>query len=445
VISPQDINGVVIIAGFFALILLLAEIWTRLLNPKPEVTRKFVHLFGGMVCLTFPFLIESILVVLILAVTMSALFTCASIYGFLPCLHRVKRKSLGSEYYPLAIFIVFCMSFGKPWLYVVSILVLAVSDAFAALIGSRYGQIHYEVEDKTKSLEGSAVFALTAFPAIYLPMLLMTDLPGTTCFFSALLVAGLVTGFEAIALSGTDNIFVPVAVCAILARISTKELDEIIFQNISFWLLAIAVFMMSRMSKNFNTGGTIAFLLFTYGAWSLGNVIWGIPVFLAFAVYTLIRKIPVANDAGLILKVRVVSRALLVPLLILIIANVSMRQVDFYAPFLVSCSLILAFTIQNRFSGNYKPLAVLVFSIPAVCVTIPLIVWFLLEDVPISGLLWVWFVIAVGSCFKAALSDWRPVDNIQQLWKASHMIISLAAAALIYILQLIHWASPWVH
>ena len=60
------------------------------------------------------------------------------------------RKSRGAEYYPLSVFLVFVMTPGRPWLYLAAVLVLAVGDAFAALIGSRYGVIRYEVEDETQ-------------------------------------------------------------------------------------------------------------------------------------------------------------------------------------------------------------------------------------------------------------------------------------------------------
>ena len=43
------------------------------------------------------------------------------------------------------------------------VLVLAVADAAAALVGGRYGRIRYEVEDQCKSLEGSLVFAAVTF------------------------------------------------------------------------------------------------------------------------------------------------------------------------------------------------------------------------------------------------------------------------------------------
>ena len=137
-----------------------------------------------------------------MAATLAAVFALAARTDLLPSLHDVERKSRGVEYYPLAVALTFFLTQGRPWLYLAALLVLAIGDASAALVGSRYGRIRYEVEQSEKSLEGSAVFLLVAFLAIHLPMLLMTDLPRPICVLAALLVAILVTGFEAISLEG---------------------------------------------------------------------------------------------------------------------------------------------------------------------------------------------------------------------------------------------------
>ena len=110
----------------------------------------------------------------------------------------MARRTRGSEYYPLSVCLLFFLTQEQPWLYVASMLVLAVADAGAALIGMRYGRIRYGVEQETKSLEGSLAFMAIAFAAILIPMTVMTDLPLAVCLGSALLVALLVTGFEAV-------------------------------------------------------------------------------------------------------------------------------------------------------------------------------------------------------------------------------------------------------
>ena len=124
---------------------------------------------------------------------------------------------------------------------------------------------------------------MIAFLAIHLPTLLLTDLPRPVCVLAALLVAALVTGFEAISLEGADNLFVPLAVVVILGKITTKPLSEVVFQNLSLLAICLAVGLVVWRFRSFNVGGAITFILFAYGTWSLGSWVWALPVFVGFA------------------------------------------------------------------------------------------------------------------------------------------------------------------
>jgi dolichol kinase len=325
----------------------IAELWRRLGTPKPEWTRKLVHLGGGIACLFFPFLVKSPWVVLAMSLPLTILFVAGGKLGFLKSLHGVARRSRGAEYYPLSVFLTFLMTQGKPWLYLSAVLVLAVGDAFAALIGSRYGVIRYEVEDEKKSLEGSLVFLVIAFLAIHLPTLLLTDLPRPVCVLAALLVAALVTGFEAISLEGADNLFVPFAVVVILNKITTKPLEEVVFQNLSLLAICVGVGLAVWRSRTLNVGGAITFILFAYGTWSLGSWVWTLPVFVGFGVYLVAwaRFAPPGHATGI--KVRTVVRALLPPFTMLILSNSLRSDQVFFNPYLAASAAVLAFSLDT--------------------------------------------------------------------------------------------------
>jgi phytol kinase len=216
----KDILGAAILCLLFLFIIIAAELWQRSGNPHPEWTRKFVHLCGGLVCIFFPFFIASPWIVLFMTLIFSGIFAWASHTTFLKSLTAVDRKTRGSEYYPLAVFVVFLFAHNTYWLYLSALLTLAIADAFAALVGSHYGRIKFEVENSMKSLEGSLTFLIIAFLSMHLPMLLLSDLPRATSVLAALLVAILLTGFEFIALKGSDNLFVPIGSVWILSKIT---------------------------------------------------------------------------------------------------------------------------------------------------------------------------------------------------------------------------------
>jgi len=426
--------------------LAIAELWRRFGNPKPEHTRKLVHLGGGVACLFFPFLVQSPWVVLALALPLTLLFVAGSRFGFLKSLHGVARRSRGAEYYPLSVFLVFLMTQGRPWLYLSAVLVLAVGDAFAALIGSRYGVVRYEVEDENKSLEGSLVFLVIAFLAIHLPTLLLTDLPRPVCVLAALLVAALVTGFEAISLEGADNLFIPLAVVVILGKITTKPLSEVIFQNLSLLAICLAIGLAVWRFRSFNVGGAIAFILFAYGTWSLGSWIWTLPVLLGFAVYLAawLRFAPPGHGSGL--KVRIIARALLPPFTMLLLANSLRRDETFFAPYLAASAAVLAFSfgtgvfrVERRRRWVLGALGI-AFLGTALAVLGP---WIATGHAPLSTLAAILAITVVVTLINTAIELRHPELPRSRDWTAWRFLLSFLAAGAVLGLQALGIVQAW--
>lgn len=448
-IYPGDLRGAAILSAVFLSLIVLAELWRRFGNPDAEWTRKLVHLGGGVTCLLFPFLIRSPWVVLAMALPLTLLFVAGAKLGFLKSLHGVKRRSRGAEYYPLAVFLVFVLTLGRPWLYLSAVLVLAVADAFAALIGSQYGRVRYEVETETKSLEGSLVFLVLAFLAIHLPTLLLTDLPRPVCVLAALLVAALVTGFEAISLEGADNLFVPLAVVLILAKITSKPLAEIVFQNLSLLVICLLVALVVWRSHSLNVGGAITFILFTYGAWSLGNWRWSLPAFLGFGLYVLLWSLfaPAGHASGI--KVRLIVRTVLPAFAMLAIANGLDRGETFYGPYLAALAAALAFALDTgvfrleRRHGREWILAALGLGALAVLVTtLPL--WFLQPRYEPATLIALLVVGMTLSLVNGALELRDPDLPRSRDWTAWRFLLSFVAAGIVLGLQALGMVPLWV-
>ncbi|MCH6556379.1 MAG: hypothetical protein IH797_07230 [Chloroflexi bacterium] len=151
-----------------------------------------------------------------------------------------------------------------------------------------------------------------------------------------LLVAVLVTGFEAISLKGVDNLFVPLAVVFILSRITTKSLPEIVFQNLSLALIILGTALLISRIPRFNVGSTIVFILYAYGNWSLGSWHWALPVFAGLTCYVLLWALTASPDRTPRIKVRVLARALFGPFLILAFANGTGQYTTLFGPYLAA-------------------------------------------------------------------------------------------------------------
>jgi len=446
--AAGDLRGAALLSAVFLALLAVAELWRRLGDAPPEWSRKLVHLAGGVTCLAFPFLVRSPLVVLLMATALTAVFALGGRWGVLQSLHSIDRPSRGAEYYPLAVFLVFLAARDRPWLYVSAVLVLAVADAFAALVGSRYGVVRYEVEDEQKSLEGSLVFLVIAFLAIHLPVLLMTDLPRGLTVLAALLVAVLVTGFEAISLRGADNLFVPLAVVVILAKITSKPFSEVVFQNLSLAAICLALGLAVRRSRSFNAGGAIAFILFAYGAWSLGSWHWALPVFAGFVAFALawMRQSPERRLVGV--RTRTVARALLVPFSVLALANGLGRGAELFGPYLAACGAVLAQAapapeVVQGLRGPVRSaargmgaglLAWAVTALPA---------WVVQPGVAWAAPAAVGAVVAVAAVVGCLL-DRRDREGARDRgWTARRFLLAAAAAAALWAVQAAGVTPPW--
>jgi phytol kinase len=424
-------TGALLIILSFGALLATAELWSRLGSPKPEWTRKLVHLGGGLIGLALPWLIESPLVVFVLTASLSALFLAGEKTKLLRSLHGVERKSRGSEYYPLAICLVFALAADRPGFYVSAVLVLAMADAFAALIGGRYGVLRYEVEDEFKSIEGSVVFFFVAFLSVHLPLLLMTDLSRATCVLSALLVAMLVTVFEAISLHGTDNLFVPIAVVFVLQKITTKPIAHIAMQNVAFVCIVALVLLLVWKIEWFNAGGALAVTLFVFAAWSLGpRFRWVIPVFIGLFCLALVRVFVLKRGERRRLKVRAVTRALIVPFLFLLAANMTLQFDLFYGPYLAACAAVFAFV---AWTGGRAVSAFVTGAAAAMIVVLPMT---LLYGTTVGAAALLIAIVALMSVANARFGDPRE-------WGAPSFLFALLAGTLLLALQALGVVSPW--
>ncbi len=437
----HDLLGMAALGGVFGGLLAFAEAWKRRTDAPPERTRKFVHFFGGLACLPFPWLFRSAWTVLAMALALFLVIALGRRLRLLRSLHGVARHTRGSEYYPLSIFLLFVLTRHAPWFYVCSVLVLAVADAFAALIGSRYGRVRYEVEDEQKSVEGSLAFGVIAFLAIHLPLLLMTDLPRPTCVLSALLVAALVTGFEAVSLSGTDNLFVPLGVAVVLAKITTKPLPEIAYQTASLGLIVLLVALVVRRTRSFNVGGTITFALFAYGTWSLGSELWALPVFLGLLAYTAFRLIrPAGRGRRSPVRVRTVFHAVAAPLVILVAGNMTDGAGALYGPFVASLAAVLAFSLWNHqvFLGvpatRWRPLLAALTGAGAAG-AVSAAPWRLVSSATGWGVLAIVGASAAAAAVNDRLIGAAPDVPAGREWSAAQIALTVASAAVVGWLQ----------
>ena len=219
------------ISGIYLFVLVGCEVWYVFKKPAVENTRKFAHLSAGLVCVCFSYVFESHWYVLGMVTAFVLFMVETKKAGLLHSIHSIQRSSEGSVYFPVAVYVTYLLSaaYDIPHVYVISILVLAISDTLAALVGGAYGQKFYSVKMKgRKSLEGSIAFFLATFIITHLGLLLLSDVGRVESVLCAVLVAMLVTLFESISYGGSDNLFIPLGTWSILAMSTSASASEIV-------------------------------------------------------------------------------------------------------------------------------------------------------------------------------------------------------------------------
>jgi phytol kinase len=450
-----DVIGAAILMVSLGIVLIGGELWARLGTPDPETSRKFVHLASAGVCLLFPVLVESPWVVGALAVGMAAFFAVTSRYKLLASVHGVDRSSRGSEYYPLAIFLVFLLSGDQIWIYFASVLVLGVADACAALVGVRYGRVRYRVEEGEKSLEGSLAFFGVAFVAVGSTAWIFTDLPILEVVNISITTAALLTAFEAISMKGSDNLFIPVAAAVMLEKLAVDSLFELTVQNAMLAAtsvgLALGNYLVGKATPKrhlpFDTGGILALTLFAYAAWALGSLEWVLPIFLGYLLCMVAWTLSwVSNQVQVTLRIRTTYRALLLPFAALIVSNIFELYAVLFGPYLAALAVMLAFVVNAllrpepgaRFYS--KRLSSLVGAVTAVWVVVPA---YLLD----GAVGWRAPVLIVVMTTLACVINTRITDHAElegaSFWPASNLALTVVVTGVVFAAQHEGWISQW--
>lgn len=254
-----------------------------------ELSRKIVHMGMGLICTLFPlFFLESWPVVLLAAIAITSLV----LVRVLPrlrqtigsSLHGVERSSMGEIYFPLAVGIVWYLSVKTPLFYSLSILVLTLADAFAALVGTQYGRQHYTTKEGYKTWEGSFIFFTVTFLCIHIPLLLLTDTGRLESLLLALLIGILVSIIEAVSWRGLDNLFIPICVCVFLNVYAGFDSPQILL-CIGIIVIATLLLFFVRSRVKLDDASLLGASLVTYIVITAGGWQWGLAPLLVFVNY----------------------------------------------------------------------------------------------------------------------------------------------------------------
>ena len=303
-----DTTGIPPWLGIVAVVVLafLLSGIVRLLQRKTaapvETIRKLFHLSGGAVALSLPWLFDVLWPVLVLGVASMVTLVMLRVVPSLregpgQILHAVPRESVGEFWFLLGVMVIYVIAGDDVVVYSIGILILAVADMAAALIGLFYGQHSFSVSGGTKSAEGSGAFLLTAFLCVHVPILLITDVGRLESLLIAINVGLLLMFAEVGAARGSDNFILPVVVVVLLYAFLEMPATEIaVHFGVIVALGLLAFFYRNRTTLS--ADALISGILVVYIVWLFGGWRWLVAPLILFATYTWLLGRPRLTGSG---------------------------------------------------------------------------------------------------------------------------------------------------
>ena len=336
----SEIIGMLWIAIPVLALFAVAEVLYRTLKVDAELTRKTTHLGSGLIVFFLPWAVQTHWSVLALAGGFAVLLGGTKLLGWLPSVHRVGRTTRGAEYYPIAIYLTFLLAGGDLLLFGVPVLVMALSDTGAAVVGKRYGIVRYRVIEDHRSLVGSVTFFGVTFAVVLVGLGLAGhgDLPSVLLI--TLLTALIATAVEGISVRGADNLLVPYSTFVVLR--ATLELDR---DGLGAWVLGTAlvlgILLASFRQSRLNATGFMAVFVGGTLAWGFGGPVWLATLLVPYFGYAASRPVSGHNrEADLVVMVPAFAVSLL---LVLLYSHLGSPLL--FLPFLASVASVSAISL----------------------------------------------------------------------------------------------------
>lgn len=204
---------------YVSLILALGEGLRRGLYLSVEFTRKFVHVGVGMIAFLLVWLFQTWQWAIIPPLAFIVINYLSYRRQIFAGMETGERGQLGTVYFPISFAILIPLLWSFPALLVASLMPMTWGDAFAAIVGKRWGAHQFTILGQTRSVEGSLAMFGLSLVATWIALVVFAQPIGTSLVI-ACLVALVVTMVEAMSPFGIDNLTVPLTSALVLYLLS---------------------------------------------------------------------------------------------------------------------------------------------------------------------------------------------------------------------------------
>ena len=199
---------VIVICIYIFLIFLISSIFQKDNNNNNEVKRKIIHIgIGPLIPIAQLLKIDQNSALFFTGI-ISLLVLLNYAYKILPTIEDVERKSFGTLFYCLSLFILIFLFWNKdPYSLITGFFIMTFGDGLAGLIGKTYNSKNWFFFNQKKSLFGTLTMLLTSF--IVVSSLGYAQQNNFNLnYFTIAFIATLLEQFSVL---GIDNFIVPIS------------------------------------------------------------------------------------------------------------------------------------------------------------------------------------------------------------------------------------------
>jgi dolichol kinase len=298
----MNVTGVLILLMVIGFVFFFTEKMVKRGRNSALVARKILHIAGVGGLAISPVFFNNHLLLAVVAGFFGVILYFA-VKRKLLAADLYHRESLGIALFPFA-FLALWLLWGQsaPHLVIYPMLVLALSDAAAAIFGGLFGKKKYRISGDEKSYLGSFAFVCTTFLTLwFLPGILegldpifRLELPGVILLSDKIIIILLISlvaaGFEGSTSGGWDNVSVPFSVAWLLALLPMLNAFSL------YWALPVlaglaGLGVIAWQKKWLDAGGSVTAAILGLVIWLGGNWAALILIGLFFLTGSLLSKL----------------------------------------------------------------------------------------------------------------------------------------------------------
>ena len=188
-------------------IFLISIVFKKFNKDSREIVRKIIHIGIGPLIPIAQYLNIDQNSALIFTGIVSLMVLINYKYKLFPTIEDVERKSYGTLFYCLSLFILICLFWDKdPYALIAGFFIMTFGDGFAGLIGKNFQSKSWTFFNQKKSLFGTLTMFITSLIVVFG----LSYFQGYSLNINIFTIAFISTFLEQFSIFGIDNFIVPI-------------------------------------------------------------------------------------------------------------------------------------------------------------------------------------------------------------------------------------------